>query len=388
MMVLVVICCNRPLEKVKAGGPISGISFQLEVIDSAISSPAKPYGKAIGDLDSDGQPDLLISSALGEGMFWYQYPDWKKYTILAEGSWSEDCQIFDIDQDGDNDIVNGNQEGLYWYENTLREGDNGFDKSGDGLWIEHFIGSDGRNIHDLEVADLNGDGKPDIVVRYEKEYELPVSIFLQDQKDSWRSILNTNSTYKKGEGLALADLDHDGDTDIIIGYIWLENNGQSTDWTEHQYALSMPEQILIKVADLNNDGNKDIVVSPQSTESGNLSWYAFEDKITTLWTAHSLATDVTHMHGLALADFNLDGYLDIHTSIRHDNPADKDHVSVWLSHGKPALKFEEYVLDTGGSHFSKTADIDQDGDIDIFGANWTGDNDPHVDINLWINQLH
>jgi hypothetical protein len=45
------------------------VSFECVVVDSAPSSPAKPYGKAIGDLSGDGQPDLFVSSANGDGMF-------------------------------------------------------------------------------------------------------------------------------------------------------------------------------------------------------------------------------------------------------------------------------------------------------------------------------
>ena len=73
------------------------VPFNCVVVDSACSSPAKPYGKAIGDLSGDGQPDLFISSANDDGMNWYQYPDWKKYIIRKSGSWSEDCQIADLD---------------------------------------------------------------------------------------------------------------------------------------------------------------------------------------------------------------------------------------------------------------------------------------------------
>ena len=46
--------------------------------------------------------------------------------------------------------------------------------------------------------------------------------------------------------------------------------------------------------------------------------------------------------------------------------------AVWLSDGKPEPDFTEQVLAITGSDFSKTGDVDQDGDLDIFGANWSG----------------
>jgi len=359
------------------------IPFDCIVVDSARNSPAKPYGKAIGDLSGDGQPDLFISSASEDGMHWYQYPDWKKYVIRKSGSWSEDCQIADIDNDGDNDVVNGNKKGLYWYENPL----NGGGSLEDGNWIEHIIGSDGTNIHDLEIADLNGDGKPDVAIRYEKENQKPVCIFLQMNPHEWIVVTKTNITHKKGEGLALGDLDGDADTDMAIGEIWLENTGEGTAWKEHGYAEDMPEQMILKIADVNRDGEPDIIAAPQSSQAGKFAWYEADKDIYHTWTEHAIRSNTTRMHGLSMGDFNNDGYLDIHTSIRHDHPGDQDNVSIWLSNGESEPAFKEQVLATTGSHFSKTDDIDQDGDLDIFGANWSGPVNHQSDILLWRNEI-
>jgi hypothetical protein len=352
-------------------------------VDSARNSPAKPYGKAIGDLSGDGQPDLFISSANNDGMHWYQYPGWKKYVIRTCGSWSEDCQIADIDNDGDNDIVNGNKQGLCWYENPL----SGSVRLEAGNWIEHIIGSDGTNIHDLEFADMNSDGKIDIAIRYEKENQKPVCIFLQINSDEWMAVTNTNLSHKKGEGLALGDLDGDADTDIALGEIWLENEGEGTAWKEHVYAEDMPEQMILKIADVNHDGEQDIIAAPQSSQTGKLAWYEADKDKYLVWTEHTIRSKTTRMHGLSMADFNNDGYMDIHTSIRHDNPGNEDNVSIWLSNGEPEPAFNEQILAKTGSHFSKTGDVDQDGDVDILGANWSGPVDNHADILLWRNEM-
>jgi hypothetical protein len=357
------------------------VPFECVVVDSARSAPAKPYGKAIGDVSGDGQPDLLISSANGDGMYWYLYPDWQKYAIRSQGSWSEDCQLVDIDNDGDKDLINGNKQGLYWYENPLNAGGN----LPVGNWTEHRIGSDGTNIHDIEIADLNGDGKPDIAVRYEKENQLPLCIFMQMNPVEWMAVTSTNLTHRKGEGLALGDLDGDSDVDMALGNIWLENNRNGTDWEEHTYAEDMPEQMILKIADMNHDAEPDIIAAPQSSQAGKLAWYAIGKDAGDLWMEHTIDSNVTRMHGLAVGDFNNDGHLDIHTSIRHDHPGPRDNVSIWLSNGKPEPDFSEQVLAITGSHLSKTGDVDHDGDLDIFGANWSGPIDHHADILLWRN---
>ncbi len=362
---------------------LAQIPFECVVIDSSGKSPAKPYGKAIANLGGDDMPDIFVSSAQDDGMHWYQSPDWEKKVIRSSGSWSEDCQILDIDNDSDNDVVNGNKNGLFWYENPLKQEGNPISDT----WKEHAIGSDGTNIHDVEVADINGDKKPDVVIRYEKENLKAVYIFFQKTIDDWLTYTNTNTSHKKGEGLCLGDIDGDTDIDIVLGMIWLENNGDGTAWHEHKYSENMPEQVLLKIADMNQDGTPDIVASPQSSQAGNFAWYSNKLISEGVWVEHIIQANTTYMHGLAIADFNNDGVLDIHTSIRHDHPGNQDNVSIWLSDGGPLPVFTEQVIDTTGSHYSKIGDIDYDGDIDIIGANWSGFTDPHPDIFLWRNKL-
>jgi hypothetical protein len=209
---------------------------------------------------------------------------------------------------------------------------------------------------------------------------------MQIKPDEWTAVSNTNTSHKKGEGLALGDLDGDADVDMALGEIWLENEGDGTAWNEHIYAPDMPEQMMVKIADMDHDGEQDIIACPQSTQAGKLAWYrAGEDKYH-VWTEHIVQTRITHMHGLAIGDFNKDGYPDIHTSIRHDHPGNRDHVSIWLSNGEPEPAFREQILARTGSHLSKIGDVDQDGDLDIFGANWSGPVDQHADILLWRNK--
>ncbi len=57
------------------------IPFTYEIIDS--DPPLQSHCKAVGDIDGDGFPDVLVGSAQsGYGFFWYRYPNWTKYTIV------------------------------------------------------------------------------------------------------------------------------------------------------------------------------------------------------------------------------------------------------------------------------------------------------------------
>ena len=356
------------------------IHFKHIIIDSNTTSPQKPYGKAFGDLSGDSFTDILISSAKGDGIHWYEYPSWIKHTIRNSGSWSEDVQTGDVDGDGFIDVINGNTTALFWYKNPLSQSGN----PRTDFWEATRIGSDGKDIHDLEVGDINGNNKLDVVIRYEKEYNLSVRIFIQQTPSSFVEIINVNSTNLGAEGLCLADINQDNNLDIVIGNVWCENNGDGTKWTEHNYTNGLPDQTMIRVADLDGNGSNDIIVSPQSGKAGAFAWFSAETP-KGVWIEHTIRNNITRMHGLAIADFNLDGSLDIHTSLRHDLKGKDDNVSVWVNDGKAIPTFLEQVLSKSGSHFSKVADIGNDGDIDIIGANWSSNAPNGAPIEVWEN---
>ena len=70
------------------------LTFQHVVIDP--SNPSDPHCKTLGDIDGDGFLDAVAASSSGDGMFWYEYPDWSKHPIRASGSWTTDVQAGDL----------------------------------------------------------------------------------------------------------------------------------------------------------------------------------------------------------------------------------------------------------------------------------------------------
>ncbi|MEE9429754.1 MAG: VCBS repeat-containing protein [Melioribacteraceae bacterium] len=356
------------------------VPFKYVIIESEKTSPKKMYGKTFGDFSGDNFPDILISSAKDDGMHWYEYPSWTKHTIREFGSWSEDIQTGDMDGDGDIDIIQGNKDALFWYQNPLIQSK----KSNTNEWNAIRIGSDGTNIHDLEVADINGDGKLDVVIRYEKENNKSVHIYIQETPTLFSEIEKVNTTNLKGEGLCLADINDDSFLDIIIGNVWCQNNGDGTKWKEQSYASELPAQLMIRVGDLNGNGANEILVCPQSSKVGSLVWF-FQDVKSKVWKQQIIQNGITKMHGLAIGDFNLDGALDIHTSLRHDLKGNNDNVSIWINDNSTIPNFTEQILSKKGSHFSKVIDIGNDGDLDIQGVNWRSNKSFNAPIELWEN---
>jgi hypothetical protein len=127
------------------------------------------------------------------------------------------------------------------------------------------------------------------------------------------------------------------------------------------------------------------------------------------WTRHQLPDPPTadgdvpgtgSFHSLAVADFDLDGDLDIYAGEQEDpdqrqpptkpmKPAGlKERQVIWENRG-PALSEPHFVplvfhVDNPGAHESKIGDVDGDGDLDIVSKIWNADSGRHT-ANFWRN---
>jgi hypothetical protein len=349
------------------------IPFTHQVIDR--NQPTDPDCKTIADLDGDGLPDVIVASGNSGGMYWYRAPAWSKHAIRATGSWTTDMQAGDIDRDGDADLVIPDATGLLWYRNPLPTGNprNGSE------WIAFHIGAPGANNHDLELGDMNGDGRLDAVSR---QYQGGAThVWLQGSPTSWTRV--TAST-QPGEGTGLGDIDNDGDLDILHNGFWAENNGAGTAWTHRPIAAGWPPDVGAVVADIDKDGRNDVVLAPAES-SGRLSWYESAAPRTGPWTEHVIDGTVSYFHTFKAADVDRDGDLDLVTAEMHQS-TDPDEVSVYRN-GGDGLSWVQQVVAGTGSHNIRVGDIDGDDDLDLMGTNWSDSAPDGADVNLWRNGL-
>ena len=341
------------------------ITFQKVVVDS--NGPDQIWGKSVGDLDHDGLPDLIAGGHEGGGLVWYQNPSWTKRTIAASGNFSTDHEVCDVDRDGDNDIVSL-QSPVYWYEAPS--------------WTEHFIV--GNPLHDIEVFDFDGDGDCDLAGRGQGSFSAgggaSLYLYTQQSPSSWSE---TEIPIPDGEGLASADIDGDQDIDIIVNEVWLENPGPDLGaWTQHLYTTSWNHRnAYVAIADVNGDTHQDIILAPSEREGNTyrISWFEGPaDPTQAGWTEHVVDSSVNTVHHFAGAgDFDLDGDIDIATA-EMDTASSTDEVKIYRNDGDT---FSKVVISNDGSHSMRVLDVDLDGDLDLYGANWDGSQ-----VDLFINQ--
>ncbi len=150
---------------------------------------AAPFGQPaahmyVYDFDGDGDNDVVSSSAHAFGIWWHEQlgpEQWKTHEIEMSFSQTHSMCLVDMDLDGLPDLVTGKR----WWAHA--ESDPGWEqpavmywlkltrKNGRPVWTPHKFDDDSGVGTQFEVADLNGDGKPDVACSNKKG----VHIFVQ-----------------------------------------------------------------------------------------------------------------------------------------------------------------------------------------------------------------
>jgi len=363
--------------------------FEMRILDRAIQ---EPWLKSVGDLDGNGRPDLIAGGARHGGLvsFYNRYPSFRREVIDSAHAFSTDGEVADLNGDGRNDIVALTlPSGIMWYENTPKG------------WQPHEVVA--ATWHDLEAADLDGDGEPDLVGRNQmafgdaKDPGDKIHLCWQSRRSAAVAWDQTTLPCPPGAGLVVADVDGDGRLDIVVNRIWYRNLGHRQ-WAKYSYAAAADwnwPNTFLALGDINGNGRSDIIVSPSEREGQHykVSWFeAPPNRTSGTWHEHTIVPRAeTVLHFVGAADFDGDARVDVVTA-QMPQGVDPDNITLYLNHGanrdgKWTDKWTPVIISGEGSHSMRIVDIDGDGRPDLFGANWTAKRGRDDYLKIWLNRL-
>jgi len=181
------------------------------------------HGLGYGDINGDGRKDVLITAG------WWEAPadptasDW----VFHPADWGKDAAqllVHDVNGDGLADVIGSSPHnyGMWWHEQAM-------DADGDAAWRLHGINRMFSQAHALELADIDGDGIPDLI---------------------------TGKRYYAHNG-------HDPGAKEPAVLYWFESvvEGSGPSWIPHEIDNNSGVGLQVLAKDVNGDGLLDIVAA-------------------------------------------------------------------------------------------------------------------------------
>lgn len=205
---------------------LTGKGAQDPWIKHEVSPKSYGHGIGAGDVNGDGRTDIITPKG------WLEAPPdprngrWKFHAEFELGA-TGFIYVVDVNGDGIPDLVTslGHDYGMFWMKQKK-------DAAGNRTWMKHLIDDGWSQAHAMTLADLNGDGRVELV---------------------------TGKRYYAHE--------HDPGANETLGVYWYEAlNREGSQWRRHilDYGTRTGGGIQIPAVDIDGDGDLDIVVAGKS----------------------------------------------------------------------------------------------------------------------------
>ncbi|HVT28588.1 MAG TPA: VCBS repeat-containing protein [Lacipirellulaceae bacterium] len=393
----------KPLSNLDGPAPFRAITIDPNPTATLVE-------KAFADIQGTGHLDAVAGfEQPSAGIYWYEYPasgkltdKWNKHPIVTTGNAYEDMLPLDVNKDGAVDIVASYQSpgsstyNVVWFANPRGRGGN----PATDPWPMTLIGA-GEGENNLILADIDGDGKIDVVTAHH--------IYFQNSPTSWTAV-QYNSAFR---GVALLDIGSGKgpinlvSTNSALNAVWFENpresggNARTGKWIMHNVGAGYPcnstdcphgDDYVAAYGngDINGDGRMDIIMAQSEGPGGGIApppggmvWFeAPGDRRNGTWTRHTIDAHFVDAHCIRVADMDHNGTLDLVVSEQDQSLFRR--VSVFYNDG--AGNFTQEIISNAEGHQTTIGDVQGTGEIDILNSGHGFFGDPHP-LQLFLNPV-
>ena len=359
----------------------TGVSYlavpgKVALSSSALGTPVEHFldssyvgviGVAVGDIDGDGDTDIVGTASESGVIVWWQNdgnnpPSFTEYTVSTPPG-AAGVDVGDIDGDGRLDIVvalDAPRNKIVWRRN----------EGGDPItWGAYTIEGTWRDAWEIETGDVNGDGHLDVMAP--SWINASVKWWENDGGDPITWTDHSVCSIAGAHSVRGADIDGDGDMDMAVAaggankiMVYWSDGADSITWTAQEIESGFIGARSVRIADIDQDGDLDLAGISWTSD---VAWWSNDGGDPVVWTRQTISTYAHGGHCIYVADMNGDNRPDVLGAC-----TENDRMAWWENGGGDPIVWTMHPLNDSydGSITVRAADLDQDGDLEAVGAAW------------------
>ena len=283
------------------------------------------------DVNNDTLKDLIISGN-NNSIFCLininAENQWQTFVLDDDFNNPHGVFVSDLNNDGLKDIIATarNDHEIAWWENNGENPD---------TWTKHIVSNQINGSQTVSAADLNNDGFKDIIGGSSLSNEVVVFYNNGDSPLTFTKQV-ANQSLQLPHWVSVADIDDDGNLDILVAacasgkVVWLKNNGGNPiTWIQYTIGSNFGCALTVEATDIDMDGDLDVAATAWG--SNRVAWWEQQKNgVQISWAIHNLSTNYKGAWPLVFSDVDLDTDMDIVTGgDLLDGSGDESPLSWW-----------------------------------------------------------